>query len=59
MVEIKGGSVAEYYLFRKVTECGDEWFLRNVSLWNSDPVYGTVDPLDRFQFEAALLRVLQ
>jgi hypothetical protein len=59
MVEIKGESSAEYYLFRKKTEGGDEWFIRNVDQWNSDSVSGTVEPLDRNQFEAALLRILQ
>jgi hypothetical protein len=59
MVEIKGESSAEYYLFRKKMEGGDEWFIRNVDQWNSDSVSGTVEPLDRNQFEAALLRILQ
>jgi hypothetical protein len=59
MVEIKSESSPEYYLFRKKTEGGDEWFIRNVDQWNSDPVPGTVEPLDRDRFEAALLRMFQ
>jgi hypothetical protein len=61
MVEIKGGTAADYYLFRwaGATPDDDRWFIRSVVQWNADPEYGTVEPLDREHFETAMLRVLQ
>jgi hypothetical protein len=59
MVEIRDGSMAEFYLFRWKTESGDEWYIRSVASWNAKPGDNTVDPLDRDRFEAAILQVLQ
>lgn len=59
MVELRDGTTAEYYLFRWKTAAGDEWYIRNVTLWNADREYGTVEPLDRDRFEAAVLSILR
>lgn len=59
MVEIKDGSVPEYYLFRLKDEGGDRWFIQNVAKWNADPEYGNVEELTRDRFESAILRILK
>ncbi|HEX4610425.1 MAG TPA: hypothetical protein VH092_19700 [Urbifossiella sp.] len=58
-VEITDGAAATAFLFRLKGPAGDEWFIRPVWLWNSDPAFGTVEPLDREQFEAVVLGILQ
>jgi hypothetical protein len=58
-VDLRDGSTAHAYLFRLRNPSGDEWFIRAVWLWNSDSEFGTVEPLDRDRFEAALLGVLK
>lgn len=59
MVELRNGTIAEYYLFRWKTDTGDEWFIRGVTEWNQAKDYGVVEPLDSDRFEAAVLRILQ
>jgi hypothetical protein len=59
MVEIKEGSVADYYLFRLVDGDADRWFIQSVAKWNADPDYGNVEELTRDRFEAAILRILK
>jgi hypothetical protein len=59
MVEIRSGSIPEYYLFRWKTEDRDEWFIATMADYTryGDPL--PVEPLDRDRFEAAVLTVLQ
>ncbi len=59
MVEIRGGAVADYYLFRLVENGTDRWYIQSVGRWNSDPEYGLVDELDRDRFEQAILFILK
>ena len=59
MVELRYDTTAEYYLFRWKGESGDEWFIQSVTGWKQAKEYGTVEPLDRDRFEAAVLRILQ
>jgi len=60
-VEIKSGALAEHYLYRLAgsTPSEDRWFIRNVAIWNADPMNLQVEPLDRDRFEAAILRALR
>lgn len=59
MVDIKTGGVTSHYLFRRADPGGDRWFIRSVEQWNADTDYGTVDPLDRDRFEAAILSAVR
>jgi hypothetical protein len=59
MVEIRSGTVADYYLFRLIENGEDRWYIQSVAKWNSDSEYGIVEELDRERFEAAILNVIQ
>jgi hypothetical protein len=59
MVEIKGESVAEYYLFRIKYEAGDSWFIQSIGEWNSQTISGAVEPLTQHRFEEAILGILK
>ena len=59
MAEIRYGTNPEYYLFRKKTDAGDQWYIQSVTAWNQARDTGAVELLDRDHFEAAILSVLQ
>jgi hypothetical protein len=59
MAQILDGNSPAYYLFRRITPAGDEWFIRSVAEWNADKDYGRVEPLDPDRFEAVVLSILQ
>jgi hypothetical protein len=58
MVEIKGTTIGEYYLFRLKEESGDSWFIQGVGEWNRQSTSGAVEPLNRDRFEEAILSIL-
>jgi hypothetical protein len=59
MVELTDGGAADYYLFRLIDGGEDRWYIRSVSLWNTEEKRGGVEPLDRDRFEAAVLAILE
>jgi hypothetical protein len=59
MVEIKGDTIAEYYLFRLKGDSGDLWFIQGIGEWNRQPTSGVVQLLNRDRYEEAILSILQ
>jgi hypothetical protein len=58
-VEIRGGSVIDYHLFRLKEADGDHWYIQSDARWHADPRNNDVEELNSDRFEAAILRVLQ
>jgi hypothetical protein len=59
MVELTDRGVAMHYMFRLIENGVDRWYIQSVGLWNIDAHRGSVEPLERDRFEAAVLDILQ